>query len=130
MHSTELSLPGYVTPQHYFLPPSPLLLLPPSLFGMGLLNLPSELLLHIVTYLDNRDLSAFSLSSRLAHWRLFYPLFNRTLAQGKCLASLFFHAVKHDSINIAQLLNNSGDEINLKGYEPSLSNCSFDRAIS
>ena len=92
---------------------------------MELPQLPPELLQHIGKYLDYQDLSSFSLSNRQLHWRLFYPLFDRAIAErsessqndDECLVSLFFHAVKHNSTHIAEYLNDYDDRINLNGYE-------------
>jgi hypothetical protein len=105
---------------------------------MELLKLPPELLQHIGNYLGIRDLSLFSRSNRQLHWRLFYRLFDRAIAErsdssdhgNKCLVSLFFHAVKHDSANIAQYLNDYNGRINLNGYGTFSNNLALDRFIS
>ncbi|KAI9692656.1 MAG: hypothetical protein M1820_009490 [Bogoriella megaspora] len=87
---------------------------------MALAKLPTELLQHIGEYLNNQDLSSFSLLNRQLHWRLFYPLFDQATTKyessrhgGKCLVGLFFHAARHDSTNIAQYLTGSETRINL-----------------
>jgi hypothetical protein len=71
-------------------------------------NLPAELLLYLTGDLGTWDLSSLSRLSRETHWRLFYLLFDSAIAKasdsrelGDCLVNLFFHAVKHDSANIA-----------------------------
>lgn len=86
--------------------------------------LPTELLLHVVGFLSNHDLSSFSRLSRQFHWRLFHLLFDSAIADRsdsrspeKCLTNLFFHAVKHDSTNIAQYLIYSTYGVNLNGYD-------------
>ena len=94
-------------------------------------NLPTELLLHVAGALSSRDLSSFSRLSRQFHWRFFHLLFGSAIAKSsdskqleQCLVSLFFHAAKHDSINLAQFLIYSTCRINLNGYEIfSMINC-------
>lgn len=87
-------------------------------------NLPAELLLYVAGYLGARDLSSLSRLSRETHWRLFYLLFDSVIAKASdlreledCLVNLFFHAVKHDSANIAQYLIYSTYQLDLNGYE-------------
>jgi len=87
-------------------------------------NLPTELLLHVAEDLSSRDLSSFSRLSRQLHLPLFHLLFDSAIARRsdsrqleQCLVNLFFHAVKHDSTDIAQYLIYSTYEINLNGYE-------------
>jgi hypothetical protein len=92
---------------------------------MDISKLPPELLQQIGEYLNCQDLSSLSRLSSKLHWCLFYPLFDRAIAKGsdlgqcgnKCLVSLFFHAVKHHSTNIAQYLSYSARRIDLNGYE-------------
>jgi hypothetical protein len=87
-------------------------------------NLPTELLLHVAGDLSNRDLSSCSRLSRHFHWHFFHLLFDSAISKEsdsrqleECLVILFFHAVKHDSTNIAQYLIYSTYPINLNGYE-------------
>jgi hypothetical protein len=91
---------------------------------LGLSHLPTELLLYVAEFLSIQDLSSFSRLSRQFHWRLFHPLFHAALAKTsgssgsvQCLMDLFFHAVKHNSMNIAQYLIYSTDQIDFNGYD-------------
>jgi hypothetical protein len=91
---------------------------------VGLSNLSTELLLYVAGFLSNGDLSSLSRLGRQYHWRLFHLLFESAVAKRsdsrqpeQCLVNLFFHAVKHDSKNIAQYLIYSTNQINLNGYE-------------
>lgn len=91
---------------------------------LGLSDLPTELLLDVAGFLSIRDLSSFSCLNRQCHWRLFHLLFESAIAERsdsrrpeQCLVNLFFHAVRHDSTNIAQYLIYSTNRINLNGYE-------------
>jgi hypothetical protein len=79
---------------------------------------------HVAGDLRSRDLSSISRVSRQFHWHLFHLLFDTTIAErsdprqlDQCLVNLFFHAIKHDSTNIAQYLIYSTHRINLNGYE-------------
>jgi len=88
--------------------------------------LPGELLVEIISYLDSDvDLSSFCRTSRQFHWLLFDHLFDSCCKRrywGKSYyIELFYHAVKHDSINIIRWLtyraspDKSAEKLDLTG---------------
>lgn len=83
-----------------------------------LADLPNELLIHIVGYLDcARDISSISRLNHRFHWLLSDYLIDFCVTDWSFLLRLFFHAVKHDSANIIQRLTFYTGRLDLKGYE-------------
>ncbi|KAI0013651.1 ankyrin repeat-containing domain protein [Xylariaceae sp. FL0662B] len=88
-------------------------------------NIPNELLIQIVEYLDNsHDINSVTRVSRHFHW-LFSDYFIN-LEYARCIGSakpkfcldLFLHALDLDSNNIIQCLTNQRHELDFRGFVP------------
>lgn len=84
-------------------------------------ELSNELLLHLASFLDCRDLSVLSRLKRHLYWLLFEPLFDQALSSytedlEDELIDLFFHACKTDSKTLAQYLIFSNKGVDLHKY--------------
>ncbi|KAI1456259.1 ankyrin [Annulohypoxylon moriforme] len=89
-------------------------------------DLPHELFREIFTYLSPRDMSTVARLNKRLHWLLFEEIFlcayqrkvtNQQSAK-TVLITLFFHALKNDSINLVEWVLRRSDELDLNGCIP------------
>ncbi|KAI0880501.1 ankyrin [Annulohypoxylon maeteangense] len=89
-------------------------------------DLPHELFREIFTYLSPRDTSTVCVLNKRLHWLLFEEIFQSAYRRKATseqsgttvLNTLFFHALKNDSINLVEWILRHEGELDLNGYIP------------